>query len=58
MTDVFDRNDPHDHRYDHVRCSACGGRYQRIDWGSAIHRMTCSGFSTATQIVETSDEHD
>jgi hypothetical protein len=30
-----------EHLYGHVECSACGQLWQRIDYGSALHRLFC-----------------
>ena len=44
-----------DARYERVACFACGQRWQRIDWGSALHRLRCEAAASPppVQIVET-----
>lgn len=32
---------PKDDRYEHVTCSKCGERYQKIDYAGALHQLTC-----------------
>lgn len=32
----------YDPRYDeHVTCAQCGRRWQLLDWGCALHHLTC-----------------
>ena len=49
------RKDAEDIRYQRVRCSACGKIWQNIDFGCALHRLTCDAVESAELDTMTSD---
>jgi hypothetical protein len=42
-----------DRRYEHVTCPQCAQRWQRIDWGSAPHRLMCEAAATSPPFLDT-----
>ena len=36
-----DHTMPSDYRYEYETCSKCGQRWQHIDYGCALHQLTC-----------------